>query len=65
MASIKKVSITVELTDDQALAFSQFLKRACFSDYHGCAVDEDEAYTMIHASEKIREALAGVGYAPR
>jgi hypothetical protein len=34
-------------------------------DYRSNAVDNDEAYSMVDAGEKIREALAQIGYAPR
>jgi len=29
------------------------------------AVDDEEAYLMVDACEKVRDALAGVGYNPR
>lgn len=59
------IEITLRLTDAQAWEFAQFLKRACFSDYRGCAADDTEAYHMIEAGERIRSALAEHGYAPR
>jgi hypothetical protein len=59
------ITITVELSDEQAQAYAQFLKRTCFNDYAANAVDKDEAYTMVDAGEKIRKALAEAGYAPR
>lgn len=61
----KLVTVTVVLTEPQALAFAQHLKRACFSDYRQTAVDQFEAYTMIEAGEALRESLARAGYAPR
>lgn len=62
---MKTVKITAELTTAEAMAFAQFLKRSTFSDYRSNAVDETEAYRMIAAGGKIREALAEKGYAPR
>ena len=59
------VEITVRLTDAQAWEFAQFLKRACFSNYRGCATSDAEAYHMRDAGEHIRRALAEQGYAPR
>ena len=59
------VRVAIELTDDQAWAFAEFLKRSTFDDYRGRAVSRDEAYTMIAACEAIRKALADIGYAPR
>ena len=55
----------VPMTKEEALAFAQFLKRVCFSDYLGCAVDTDEVYRMIAAGEKIRSAFAKIGIEPR
>ncbi len=62
---MKDITITVLLTDVQAWYYAQFLKRVCFSDYRQRAISEDEAYTMLNAGERIREALKERGYAPR
>lgn len=62
---MKTVTITVELTDQQAWDYAQFLKRVGFSEYKQNAADEDEAYRMVEAGEKIRQAFAESGYAPR
>lgn len=60
-----RVTINVEFSDAQALAFAQFLKRVGLDDYRGLAVDQDEAYAMRDAGDRIRRSLADVGYAPR
>jgi len=60
-----EITITATLTDAQALALAQFLKRVGLDDYKGLSVDTDEAYTMQSAGEQIRTALAEAGYAPR
>lgn len=57
--------ITVILSTEMAWAYSQFLKRVGLDDYRRLAVDAQEAYTMLHAGEAIREELARAGYAPR
>jgi len=62
---IKTVSITVNLTDFDAWHLAQWLKRVCFSDFRHNAVDEDEAYAMRDAAERVQTALAKAGYAPR
>jgi len=59
------VTITAELTEDEAWALAQFLKRLTYTDCRSHAVDGGEAYTMISAADKIRESLADVGFAPR
>jgi hypothetical protein len=60
-----RVRVVLELSEAQAFAFAQFLKRSTFEDYRGRAVSTDEAYAMIAACEAIRQALAEAGYAPR
>lgn len=57
--------IVIELSDAQAWAFAQFVKRAGLSDYRALAVDQDEAATMLCAGEAIRKALAEAGWSPR
>lgn len=59
------VTLTLILTDDQAFALAQLLKRAGFNDYRRLAVDEAEAYAMRAAGEALRAQLAFAGYAPR
>ena len=59
------ITITVPLTDAQALAFAQFLKRVGLSDFRALATDDEEADTMQHAGNTIRRALSDIGYAPR
>jgi hypothetical protein len=56
-----EVCITVKFSDQEAWDFAQFLKRAGFSDFRSNTVD-DEAHRMIAAAEKVRKALADVGY---
>lgn len=62
---LKPVRIVIELSDAQAWAFAQLLKRSTLDDYRSHAVNQDEAYVMSAAGEAIRQALAEVGYAPR
>jgi len=59
------MTIRMDLTDEQARALAEFLKRAGYSDYRPLAADEQEAYAMQDAGEKMRAALAEQGYAPR
>jgi hypothetical protein len=61
----KPRSIVIELSDAQAWAFAQYLKRALLDDYRARAVNQDEAFEMSAAAETIRQALAQAGYAPR
>ena len=59
------ITVEVEMTEEQAAAFAQFLKRVGVSDYRNLSVDDQEAYAMQEAGEKIRRALGEAGYAPR
>ena len=59
-----EVCITVKFSDQEAWDLAQFLKRAGFSDFRSNTVDDDEAHRMIAAAEKVRKALADVGYSP-
>jgi hypothetical protein len=55
----------VELPEEEAWALAQFLKRTGYTDYRGQAIDECEATRMRDAGERLREALARAGVAPR
>jgi len=61
----KLVRFSVDLTADEALAFAQFLKRAGHSDYLNFTKDDEEAYRMLYAADKVRPSLAAAGIAPR
>jgi hypothetical protein len=65
MTDAKYVTISVDLDEEQAWAYAQFLKRVCFNDYRSNAVNDSETRIMIDAGEKIRTALAEKGFAPR
>ena len=62
---METIAIHLELTDDEAAALAQFLKRVGIDDYRTLAVDQDEAWHMLDAGERVRAALAEAGYAPR
>lgn len=59
------VTVRVELDGEQAWALAQLLKRIGFSDCRSLAQDDTEARLMIVATERVRQALAQVGIAPR
>ncbi|CAE6850742.1 hypothetical protein R75465_07151 [Paraburkholderia aspalathi] len=62
---MKPFSIDAEMTDAQAWAFSEFLKRAALADYRELAKNDGEAYEMMAAGEALRRGLARQGYSPR
>jgi hypothetical protein len=65
MATSPEITMAITLTDGQAFAFAEFLKRASFDHYRGLAANEDEAYAMRDAGEAFRKALIEHGYNPR
>jgi hypothetical protein len=59
------VCIKIEMTEQEADDYAQFLKRVRFDQYRENAQTDTEAYGMQVAGEKIRVALAETGFAPR
>ncbi|EEW2237416.1 hypothetical protein D9H04_07850 [Escherichia coli] len=62
---MKQVIFTVELSDLQALALAQLVKRIGWKEVRINAVDDDEAYEMMDAIARLQASLADIGYAPR
>ncbi|EOV9700883.1 hypothetical protein ACN5KB_003902 [Cronobacter sakazakii] len=52
MKGIEKLCL--ELDDQHALALAQFVKRVSWSDLRDCAANEDEAWLMKHAVDKLQ-----------
>ena len=59
------VELTVQLSELEAWDLAQFLKRVGFNEYRVNAQDNEEAYRMMYAAEKVRKTLAEAGYSPR
>ena len=59
------VSVLTELSDAQALALAQLVKRVGWQEVRINAVDDDEAYLMREALSALQKGLAESGYAPR
>jgi cytochrome c len=62
---MKNMQIPLELTEQEALDLAQFVKRVGWQEMRQNAVDEDEAYRIRDALDKVRKALVEVGYSPR
>ncbi len=62
---MRTIDLDVGLSREQALALAQFLKRVGIDDYRRLAVDQEEAWLMLDAGERVRDALREVGIAPR
>ncbi|HHL2712873.1 TPA: hypothetical protein ACQ39K_004502 [Yersinia enterocolitica] len=59
------VTVTTELTESQAMALAQFVKRLSWSEMRACAVDEDETYEIKDAVGILQKSLADAGFSPR
>ncbi|MBS4163803.1 Uncharacterized protein PRO82_001109 [Candidatus Protochlamydia amoebophila] len=57
--------VELELSEDEAWALAEFVKRVTWSEMRACAVDDDEAYMIRSAVLAVGEALASQGIAPR
>ena len=57
--------INVELTDDQAHALSQFVKRVGWAEWRQNAASDEEAYLMRDAFDQLARGLAEQDYTPR
>lgn len=59
------IRIQVELPEELAESFAEFLKRAGYHEYRPLAISDQEAYAMQAAGDKLRVAFAELGYSPR
>ena len=59
------VDIAVELNEEQALALAQFVKRVGFAEMRCNAVDDQEAYLIRDAIDRVRIGLSDAGFTPR
>jgi len=61
----EEICLMVQFSDQDAWDLAQFLKRVGYSDFRSNAVDDEEAYRMLTAAEKVSRNLAAMGYGPR
>ena len=59
------VRITVELSEREAEALAQLVKRMSFDDVLKLAAGHPEAHDALAALLKVKRALADKGFAPR
>ncbi len=59
------LNLQCELSQDQASALAQLIKRVAWSSLRENASDDDEAYAMQQALEQIRRNLVEHGIDPR
>lgn len=60
-----EIFFMIQLSDQEAWDLAQFLKRTGFADFRSHAVDDEEAYRMQSAAEKVKSNLVAMGYDPR
>jgi hypothetical protein len=65
MSSEAHLVLTVELTERQAMALAQFVKRVGWTEFRGNAIDNDEAYLIREAVDAVQRELRVQGYSPR
>jgi hypothetical protein len=63
--SQKMVSFTLEMTEQEAWALAQYLKRSHWGQYRANAVSDDDAYVMRDALFILSDALDEIGMSPR
>jgi len=61
----KMVNISIELDEEQAFALAQFVKRVGYAEMRSNAVDDQEAYLIRDAIDRVRIGLTNAGFAPR
>ncbi len=59
------IEVKLLLTDAEALALAQFVKRAHSNTWGELAVDDQEAALMKDGLASLQKALREAGYAPR
>ena len=64
-ADKENVEVHARLSPAQAWALAQLVKRLGYRECRGLAEDEDQAWLMLIGAERLRQALAEAGYAPR
>jgi hypothetical protein len=65
MSSRVHFVLTVELTERQAMALAQFVKRVGWTQFRTNAIDDDEAYLIREAIDAVQRELRVQGYSPR
>jgi hypothetical protein len=59
------LTLTLEASEEDLWALSQFIKRVGWQEFRSNAVDDAEAYQIRAGVDALQRALARAGYAPR
>lgn len=65
MSTTVIVTLSVSLTEVEALALAQLMKRIGWHEWRNNSIDDDEAREMRDACECVRVGLAESGFTPR
>jgi hypothetical protein len=60
-----EITVTFEVSENEAMALAQFAKRVCWSELRIRAVNDEQAYLISDGIAKLRKGLAESGFAPR
>ncbi|EIK4671370.1 hypothetical protein LJ721_004720 [Salmonella enterica] len=60
-----KISVTLDLTRQQAEMLAQFIKRTTHNDCVDKAAPNEDAYVMMDGINEVMRALAEAGFNPR
>jgi len=59
------VMLSLELTDSEAVALAQFVKRVTWTEMRACAADDYECNQIRRGLDLLRQELGLQGYSPR
>jgi dissimilatory sulfite reductase (desulfoviridin) alpha/beta subunit len=62
---MKTIRVSVDLSDAQAWALAQFVKRVGWQEFRSNAQDDDEAHAIRDAVDVLQKAFKEAGYSPR
>lgn len=59
------ITVEFKVSEKEALALAQFVKRIGFSEMSDKAAGSEEAYLMLYGINALQRGLAEAGFAPR
>ncbi len=65
VATQKHIKIGIDISEEGAFALAQFVKRVGWDEFRANAADVEEAELIRYGVERLQDALANAGYAPR
>ena len=62
MADSGSVKLSIELTQEEAWYLAEFLAGLGFHEVRAVARDDEDAHAKLYVAERVRSALADLGY---